>query len=115
MQTTALALVNSSIRTLSPNFFGVCYPPAYDTVFQRVDKAVKRINHYSLDSAMIGFLNTYPLDRSPVHLGLGPRNGPFPSSTGPLYQNEVKCIRRFFILMQKNLIFTRKLVHLASF
>ena len=84
-------------------------------VVRKVDNAIQRINHYLLDSAMIGFLNTYPLDRSPVHLGRGPRNGPFPSSTGPLYQNEVKCIRRFFILMQKNLIFTRKVVHLASF
>ena len=84
-------------------------------VVRKVDNAIQRINHYLLDSAMIGFLNTYPLDRSAVQLGLGPRNGPFPSSPGPLYQNEVKCIRRFFILMQKNLIFTRKVVHLASF
>ena len=84
-------------------------------VVRKVDNAIQRINHSLLDSAMIGFLNTYPLDRSAVQLGLGPRNGPFPSSPGPLYQNEVKCIRRFFILMQKNLIFTRKVVHLASF
>ena len=62
MQTTALALVNSTIRTLSPKFFGVCYPPAYDTVVQRVNKAVKRINHYySLDSAT-GFPNTSDSD-----------------------------------------------------
>ena len=62
MQTTALALVNSSIRTLSPNFFGVCYPPAYDTVFQRVDKALKRINHYSLEYSATGFPNTSDTD-----------------------------------------------------
>ena len=84
-------------------------------VVRKVDNAIQRINHYLLDSAMIGFLNTHPLDRGAVQLGLGPRNGPFPSSLGPLYQNEVKCITRFFILMQKNLIFTRKVVHLASF
>ena len=42
-------------------------------------------------------------------------NMPFPSSPGPLYQNEVKCTRRFFILMQIKLIFTRKVAHLASF
>ena len=84
-------------------------------VVRKVDNAIQRINHSLLDSAMIGFLNTYPLDRSPVHLGLGLRNGPFPSSTGSLYQNEVKCIRRFFILMQIALIFTRKVVRLASF
>ena len=62
MQTTALALVNSSIRTLSPNFFGVCHPPAYDTVSQRVDKAVKRINHYSLEYSATGFPNTSDSD-----------------------------------------------------
>ena len=43
---------------------------------------------------------------------------PFPSSPGPLYQNEVKCsaldMEMFFILMQMKLIFTRKVVHLAS-
>ena len=43
----------------------------------------------------------------------------FPSSPGPLYQNEVKCsafdMEMLFILMQINLIFTRKVVHLASF
>ena len=86
-----------------------------EPVVRKVDNAIQRINHSLLDSAMIGFLNTHPLDRSAVQLGLGPRNRPFPSSPGPLYQNEVKCIRRFFILMQKNLIFTRKVVHLASF
>ena len=84
-------------------------------VVQKVDNAIQRINLYLLDSAMIGFLNTYPLDRSAVQLGLCPRNAPFPSSTEPLYQNEVKCIRQFFILMQINLIFTRKVVRLASF
>lgn len=61
MQTTALALVNFSIETLSRNFFGVCYPPAYDTVVQRVDKAVKRINQYSLHSAT-GFPNNSDSD-----------------------------------------------------
>ena len=44
---------------------------------------------------------------------------PFPSSPGPLYQNEVKCsafdMEKCFILMQIKLIFTRKVVHLASF
>ena len=43
-------------------------------VVRKVDNAIQRINHYSLDSAMIGFLNTYPLDRGAVQLGLGPRN-----------------------------------------
>ena len=46
-------------------------------------------------------------------------NRSFPSSPGPLYQNEVKCsafdMELFFILMQVKLIFTRKVVHLASF
>ena len=46
-------------------------------------------------------------------------NGPFPSSPGPLYQNEVKCsafdMEMFFILMQIKLIFTWKVVHLVSF
>ena len=60
-------------------------------VLRKVDNAIQRINHYLLDSAMIGFPNTYPLDRSAVQLRLGPRNRPFPSSSGPLYQNEVKC------------------------
>lgn len=60
MQTTALAVVNSR-GTLLPNFFGACYPPAYGTVVQRVDKAVKRINHYSLDGAT-GFPNTSNTD-----------------------------------------------------
>ena len=46
-------------------------------------------------------------------------NRPFPSSPEPLYQNEVKCsafdMEMIFILMQIKLIFTRKIVHLASF
>ena len=46
-------------------------------------------------------------------------NMSFPSSPGPLYQNEVKCsafdMEMFFNLMQVKLIFTRKVVHLASF
>ena len=46
-------------------------------------------------------------------------NMSFPSSPGPLYQNEVKCsafdMEVIFILMQVKLIFTRKVVHLASF
>ena len=62
-----------------------------EPVVRKVDNAIQRINHSLLDSAMIGFLNTHPLDRSAVQLGLGPRNRPFPSSPGPLYQNEVKC------------------------
>ena len=61
-------------------------------VFRKVDNAIQRTNHYLLDIAMIGFLNTYSLDRSAVQLGLGPRNRPFPSSLGPLYQNEVRCL-----------------------
>ena len=65
-------------------------------VVRKVDNAIQRINHSLLDSAMIGFLNTYPLDRSAVQLGLGPRNGPFASSTEPLYQNEVKCMETIF-------------------
>ena len=44
---------------------------------------------------------------------------PFPSSPGPLYQNEVKCsafdMETIFILKQMKLIFTRKVAHLASF
>ena len=65
-------------------------------VVRKVDNAIQRINHYLLDSAMIGFLTTYPLDRSTVQLGLGPQNRPFPSSPGPLYQNEVKCMETIF-------------------
>ena len=46
-------------------------------------------------------------------------NRSFPSSPGPLYQNEVKCstydMEVIFILKQIKLIFTRKVVHLASF
>ena len=47
-------------------------------------------------------------------------NRSFSSSPGPLYQNEVKCSGRliwkwFFILTQIKLVFTRKVVHLASF
>ena len=46
-------------------------------------------------------------------------NMSFPSSPGPLYQNEVKCsafnMEIIFILTQIKLIFTRKVVHLASF
>ena len=48
----------------------ICLAP----VVRRLDNATQRINHYLLDSAMIGFLNTYPLYRSTVQLGLGPRN-----------------------------------------
>ena len=77
-------------------------------VVRKVDNAIQRINHYLLDSAMIGFLNTYPLDRSPVQLGLGPRNGPFPSSTGPLYQNEVKCTETIFHSHANNTHFHKK-------
>ena len=43
----------------------------------------------------------------------------FSSSPGPLYQNEVKCSafdrEMIFIAMQVKLIFTRKVLHLASF
>ena len=39
-------------------------------------------------------------------------NRPFPSSPGRLYQNEVKCSA---FDMEIKLIFTRKVVHLASF
>ena len=46
-------------------------------------------------------------------------NRPFPSSPGPLYGNEVKCsafhMEMIFILMQIKLIFTRTVVHVASF
>ena len=46
-------------------------------------------------------------------------NNPFPNFLGPLVQNKVKCsafyMEWFFILMQVNLIFTREVVHLASF
>ena len=77
-------------------------------VVRKVDNAIQRINHSSLDSAMIGFLNTYPLDRSPVQLGLGPRNGPFPSSPGPLYQNEVKCMETIFHSHAKKSHFHKK-------
>ena len=47
-------------------------------------------------------------------------NRPFPSSPGPLFQNEGRCSAFdveiiFFIFMQIELIFTRKVVHLASF
>ena len=77
-------------------------------VVRKVDNAIQRINHSSLDSAMIGFLNTYPLDRSPVQLGLGPRNGPFPSSPGPLYQNEVKCMGTIFHSHAKKSHFHKK-------
>ena len=31
-------------------------------VIQKVDNAMRRINHHPLDSAIIGFPNTYPLD-----------------------------------------------------
>ena len=44
---------------------------------------------------------------------------PFPSSPGPLFQNEGRCsaidMEIIFILRQIKLIFTRKVVHLASF
>ena len=59
--------------------------------------------------------------RKTVETGVDPhlQNRPFPSSPGPLYQNEVKCsafdMEMIFILMQVKLIFTRKVVHLASF
>ena len=46
-------------------------------------------------------------------------NRPFPGSPGPLNQSEVKCsafdMGISFILMQITLLFTRKVVHLASF
>ena len=46
-------------------------------------------------------------------------NRPFPSSPGPLFQTRVGVQpliwKSFFILMQIKLIFTRKVVHLASF
>ena len=46
------------------------------------------------------------------------KNKPFPSSPEPLYQNEVKCsafdMEMIFIFMQIKLIFSRKVVHLAS-
>ena len=77
-------------------------------VFRKMDNAIQRINHSSLDSAMIGFPNIYPLDRSPVQLGLGPRNGPFPSSTGPLYQNEVKWVETIFHSHANNTHFHKK-------
>ena len=31
-------------------------------VAQKLDSAIRQINLYLLDSAIIGFLNTYPLD-----------------------------------------------------
>ena len=40
---------------------------------------------------------------------------PFPSSPGPLYQNEVKCSAFDMELMQMKLILSSKVVHLASF
>ena len=43
-------------------------------------------------------------------------NGPFPSSPGPTRVGAQPLIwKSFFILMQIKLIFTRKVVHLASF
>ena len=46
-------------------------------------------------------------------------NRPLPSPPGPLYQNEAKYsafdMEMIFIFMQIKLIFTRKVVHLASF
>ena len=46
-------------------------------------------------------------------------NKSFPISPGPLYQNEVKCsafdMEIILILKQVKLIFTRKVMHLASF
>ena len=46
-------------------------------------------------------------------------NRPFLSFPGPLFQNEGRCsafdMKSFFTLMQIKLIFTRKVVHLASF
>ena len=46
-------------------------------------------------------------------------NRPLPSPPGPLYQNEAKYsafdMEMILILMQIKLIFTRKVVHLASF
>ena len=47
-------------------------------------------------------------------------NKPLPSSPGPLFQNEGRCSAFDMeiisvILMQIKLIFTRKVVHLASF
>ena len=47
------------------------------------------------------------------------RNRPFPSSPGPLFKTRVGAQpliwKSFFILMQIKLIFTRKVVRLASF
>ena len=61
-----------------------------------------------------------PGDPAPlIGLLLWTCNRPFPSPSGPLYQNEVKCSafdkEMIFILMQIKLIVTRKVVHLASF
>ena len=46
-------------------------------------------------------------------------NRPFPSSPGPLFKARVSgqplIWKSFFILMQIKFIFTRKVVHLASF
>ena len=46
------------------------------------------------------------------------QNRPFPSSPGPLYQNEVKCsaldMEMIFHSNEMKLIFPRKVVHLAS-
>ena len=69
----------------------------------------------------VKFLDFCPLRslRDIWHSLLSFRNRPFPSPSGPLHQNEVKCsafdIEVIFILMQVQLIFTWKVGHLASF
>ena len=55
----------------------------------------------------------------PTSCGKSLENRPFPSFPGPLYQNEVYCsgfdMKMIFHSHANKLIFTRKVVHLASF
>ena len=70
-------------------------------------------------SCIVDVVNIDVLPKGPkVNKGGG--NRPFPSSPGSLFQNEGRCSVFdmeiiYFILMQIKLIFTRKVVHLASF
>ena len=56
---------------------------------------------------------------SNFHMSSCRRNGPFQSCLKPLFQSKVKCkpidMKTICILMQENLIFTTKILHLASF
>ena len=53
--------VGMRLTECNPSFWTISEPANQDPVVQRVDSAIRWINHYPLDNA-INFDSTYPLD-----------------------------------------------------